>query len=56
MPADLAVDGDYDTNVYHFHCAHNNDGPGGPNWFVVDLGIFFNIDRVAVTNRDSVGE
>ena len=56
MPAALAVDGNYDTYVLHCHCAHGNDGPGGPNWLVVDLGICFNIDHVAVTNRDSWGE
>ena len=54
--AALAVDGNHDTNAYNRHCSATNDGAGGANWWVVDLGLTFFIDRVVVVNRDSYGQ
>ena len=54
--AALAVDGNYDTNAYNRHCSATNERPGGANWWAVDLGLTFFIDRVVVVNRDSYGQ
>ena len=29
-----------------------NDGPGGPNWLMVDLGQKYSIGYVVITNRE----
>ena len=36
--AALAVDGNNDTAMAHMSCSDTNDGPGGENWWMVDLG------------------
>ena len=52
MSASFAVDGNYETNLGGCRCYANTwDGPGGPNWLVVDIGSQARIDWVAVTNR-----
>ena len=45
----MMVDGNYETNI--FSCSITGDGPGGPNWFMVDLGSAYTIEYVIVTNR-----
>ena len=32
-------------------CTNTKDGPGGPNWLMVDLGQIYSIGYVVVTNR-----
>ena len=49
--ASLSVDGNKDTNFYHKNCSATNDGPGGANWWVVDLGREYDIHHVVLTNR-----
>ena len=44
--ANLAVDGYVDTI-----CTNTDDGPGGPNWLMVDLGQIYSIGYVVLTNR-----
>ena len=55
--ADRSVDGNYDTIGFDGSCSATNDDPGGPNWFMVDLGSISIITYVVVTNRgDSSSE
>ena len=49
-PADRSVDGNYETDGFAF-CSATNDDPGGPNWFMVDLGSISAIKYVVATNR-----
>ena len=46
LNANLAVDGYVNTL-----CTNTNDGPGGPNWLMVDLGQIYSIGYVVLTNR-----
>ena len=45
------MDGNPDPNANHGSCCNNNDGPGGPNWLMVDLGRYYTIAYVVATNR-----
>ena len=56
LSAKLAVDGNADTNYAHGHCSRTS--PTDPDdWLVVDLGKWFVVTSVAVTNRgDCCGE
>ena len=49
--ASRVVDGNPDPNANHGSCCNNNDGPGGPNWLMVDLGRYYTIAYVVATNR-----
>ena len=51
----LAVDGNYNTLFSDYSCFNNNDGPGGPNWWAVDMRLLVFVDRVIVTNRAEDG-
>ena len=53
--ASFAVDGFYDSQYTHYHCAATNDPSGGPNWLSVDLGRLVQVDYVALTNRGDGG-
>ena len=45
--ASLAVDGNVGT------CAFGGDEPGGPNWFVVDLGQQYYVQYVVLIITDA---
>ena len=50
--APRAVDGNRDTSWISGSCtALSGDGPGAPNWWVVDLAVPIHVDNVVVTNR-----
>ena len=49
--ASLSVDGNKDSIFSHKSCSATNDGPGGANWWVVDLGREYDIHHVVLTNR-----
>ena len=49
--AELAVDGNNDTTMLHNSCTETNDGPGGENWWMVDLGRLISVAYVVLTNR-----
>ena len=51
------VDGNVDPIMNDGSCSNTNDGPGGPNWLMVDLQMIHNIGYVVMVNRgDSWGE
>ena len=56
LAAALAVDGDYNTDAFLFHCANGQQSGGAPNWLAVDIGITLYIDRVVLTNRNKYRE
>jgi len=47
----LAVDGNYSTHFFDYHCFAANDPPAGPNWWAVDMRLLAFVDKVIVTNR-----
>ena len=47
--ANRVVDGN--SNTYGLSCANNGDGPGGPNWLMVDLNSIFFMKYVIATSR-----
>ena len=49
--AGLAVDGNNDTLMSNHSCTETNDGPGGENWWMVDLGRLISVAYVVLTNR-----
>ena len=50
--ADRAVDGVYNLiGTQSPYCTNTNDGPGGPNWWMVDLQITIRVGHVVLTNR-----
>ncbi|ESO05529.1 hypothetical protein HELRODRAFT_191323 [Helobdella robusta] len=51
LPSNL-VDGDSNPNYSSGHCYHGSDGPGGPNWAVVDLVDSYYVDYVNLFSRD----
>ena len=51
MIANRSVDGNYDTNGFDGSCSATSDDPGGPYWFMVDLGSISTIKYVVATNR-----
>ncbi|ESO00879.1 hypothetical protein HELRODRAFT_175375 [Helobdella robusta] len=51
LKAALIVDGFHDTSLYNCHCGHNNDGSGGPNWYMVDMEASYFVDRIVLTAR-----
>ena len=55
-PPELAVDGNFDTIYNHGSCSSTNSGPGGSNWFTVDLGQPYKLSHVAVTGSDGWSE
>ena len=56
--ANRVVDGNPNPDgLFGYSCSATNDGPGGPNWLMVDLGSVYTIGYVVVTNRgDCCGE
>ncbi|XP_071801503.1 uncharacterized protein [Asterias amurensis] len=48
--ADLAIDGNSDTNIYNSHCSHTNDFDAHP-WWKVDLGANHCLGRITLVNR-----
>ena len=55
--ANRVVDGNYNTDAPAGSCSATNDGSGGPNWLMVDLGSVYTIEYVVATNRgDSCSE
>lgn len=49
-----SVDGNFNTNIYYGSCSNTSDPPGGPNWWMVDLGQPLHLTHVVITNRDEV--
>ena len=47
--ANRAVDGSFDTNLWHGSCTHTNADPNA--WWRVDLGGVYTIGTVKITNR-----
>ncbi|ESO00629.1 hypothetical protein HELRODRAFT_175606 [Helobdella robusta] len=54
--AALMVDGDPNPNYMLGHCFHSSDGPGGPNWAVVDLINNYNVEYVNLYSRNMLPE
>ena len=50
--ANRVVDGNYNTDgINGGSCSNTNDGPGGANWLMVDMGSVYTIGYVIATNR-----
>lgn len=49
--ARLAVDGNYESNLFLMSCAHSGHAGTNP-WWVVDLGVALHVHSVRLTNRD----
>ncbi|XP_048253277.1 fucolectin-like [Haliotis rufescens] len=50
--SDLAVDGNYNTDIHALSCAHVASDPGASlDWWQVDLQKIFTVLTVSVTNR-----
>ena len=49
--ANRVVDGIYTTDGNAGSCSATDDGPGGPNWLMVDLGSVYIIEYVVAINR-----
>ena len=53
MVSSFAVDGFFNTNAWIYpYCAVTVDGPGGPNWLMVDLQNIIRVGCVILTNRE----
>ena len=53
--ASRSVDGNRNTNMWAGSCSNTNDGPGGPNWWMVDLGQPYRLNNVVMYNREPDG-
>ena len=52
--AELAVDGNSDSNVHHNHSSHTGSNDLNP-WWAVDFGAPYSVTRVKLVLRDSFG-
>ena len=53
FPAERAVDGNTNPDMFQGHCAHPDTDSGQNAWWKVDLGETYDISSVIIYNRDA---